>query len=125
MRGVRSIVAAVAAGVILVWLVAACGASAREKTVRASLVTTDAARVTFVAYDEHHQHAIVTEAKDEAGGKAALLEWRGKREHAVSTFEVTYRAIAAAAILADDHSLAGLLQAGKLLADELHALGVL
>ncbi len=125
MKAIRSIVAAVAAGVILVWLVAGCGASAREKTIHATLTATDAASVAFVAFDAHQQHVVVTEAKDEASGKVALAEWRKKREHVVSTFEGTYRAIATAAVLNDDHSFAGLLQAAIILKDELHALGVL
>ena len=125
MRSVRSVAALVAAGVLLAWLLAGCGASAREKTIHATLTATDAARTAFVGFDEQYQHVIVTEAKDLDSGKAALVAYRAKRAHTIDVFGATYRAIATAAILNDDKSFTGLLQAAALLSDDLHSLGVI
>lgn len=80
----------------------ACGASARESTIRTTLIATNAARDGFVAYDAHRQTAIVDAATSLDQGKGALTEYRVKRQPVVEGLSATYRAIAIAAVLEDD-----------------------
>lgn len=94
----RSFVVTLAFVVTLV----ACGASAREKTVHAALVATNAARDAFVAYDAERQHQIIEDATSGPSGAAALAAYRTKRSKIVLLFEGMYRAISVAAVLTDD-----------------------
>lgn len=104
-----------------VGLNAGCGQSQREKTIHAALLTTDAAHDGFVAYDRERQAAIVESAASREQGAAALAEYRASRARIVELFDATYRAIAAAAVLEDDHSkLETLSRAAGLLAVALH-----
>ena len=107
----------------------ACGASARENTLKVALVTADAARAAFMSYDAHHQLDIVD--ADKASGKtldraqADLAAYRKARVPVVEALETSYRALAAAAVLEDDpKNLDNLKAALGILADALHALGV-
>ncbi len=109
--------------VVLVLLVlcgtASCGASQRESTIKAALVTTDTARDSFIAYDRGHLKTIVKTATSLAQGNAAITAYEAStaRTRVVTAFEGTYRAIALAATLQDDASLNGLQAAiGQLLA---------
>lgn len=99
-------------------------ATGREKAIRTTLITTDAAKAAFVAFDRQHQLDLVAQAPDRAAGEAALVAWRAKQAEAEKAFEVTYRGIAAAATLNDDPSFNGMVQAAALLAAELKTLGV-
>ena len=104
---------------------ARCAASTREKVLNATLVSVDAARSSFVAYELVHQKAIVAESPDAITASNKLGEWRKEQSKVESLFAGVYRGIAAAAVLNDDASLAGLLKAAGLLQDELKDLGVL
>lgn len=115
----------VSLALIAMTLLAACGASAREKTIRATLTATDSARAAFIAYDSAQQDAIVAKAPDEATGKAQLAAYRAKRQELEHLFAATYQAIATAAVVNDDHSLSGLIQAALLLSQALKDVGVL
>lgn len=93
---------------VLVVALAACGASARDKALRTSLVTVNTTRDAFVAYDAERQMAIandpaVTSYED---GIAKLEAYRKRRQVLVSRIEAAYRVIAAAAVLSDDVSIA-------------------
>lgn len=103
---------------------AACGASARETTIRATLTSLDAAQVGFLAYDQQHQAYIVAHAADEATGAAQLADYRHKREPVEKAFIAGYQAVATAALVNDDHSLAGLLAAAVQVKEALAQLGV-
>lgn len=124
-KGLRTAVACVAAGVVLAWLVAGCGASQRERTIRDTFAATDAAAAGFVAFDGRHQHDLVVAAKSEPEGKAALEMWRVNQLRAEMAIAAVYRAIAVAATIEDDKSLEGMIQAALILSQELKAIGVI
>lgn len=107
---VKSAAAKAIVGLALVSLVAApgCGASQRESTIRAALITADTARDGFLAYDSAEQRAIVGAAKSLDDGRAKLAEYRDARTQVADAFTITYRAIAAAAALNDERSLASI-----------------
>jgi V8-like Glu-specific endopeptidase len=105
-------------------LLVACSASARQKTIATTFAATDVARATFVAFDEAHQKAIVAKATDRASAEKAFAEYYDTRQKVVDTFTVTYRAIAAAAVINTDQSLSAMLQAAVILSGALKALGV-
>ena len=86
----------------------ACGASQRETTIKTALVTVDTARDSFVAFDASEQSMIVNKATSLDDGKAQLATYRDRRVKIVEAFTVAYRAIAAAATINDDPSIAGL-----------------
>lgn len=114
---------------LAIWVLAlalvACGASARQRTIATALATTNVAAATFEKFDGIHQGAIIAKATTLDEGKAALASYRLEQVKVETLLAGAYRAIATAATLEDDHSLAGIVSAAKLLQDELHALGVL
>jgi hypothetical protein len=98
-------------------LLTACTKNERIETLHASLLTVNAARDGFVAWDLPHQTAIVEAATSHEQGAAALAAYQAKRKPVVDGFEVAYRAIALAATQTDDLSLqAALATAGDLIA---------
>lgn len=109
---------------IVLALVFACGASAREKTIKTTYVAVNAAATGFVAFDKKHQLDVVAQAKDRATAEAELAAWRAKQADVERAVSAAFRAIAAAAIANDDPSVAGMLQAATVLSGLLHDLGV-
>lgn len=124
MKSVRSAVACAAAGIVFVWLLAACSASAREKTISTTLAATDAASASYVTYDLAHQRELVAATHDAASAHAAVEAWRVNQLAIVTALSATYQAIAAAATVNDDPSVASMAKAAGLLAQTLHDLGV-
>lgn len=110
---------------LLVVVLAACGASSRQKAIATTLVAVNAASDSFVAYDQDHRSHIVADAKSHEQGKAALDDWDGTVAKVQVALTAAYRAIATAATLDDDHSLAGMLSAALILKTELTTLGVI
>ena len=109
--------------IVLVAL-AACGASAREKVIHATLVSVNSAREGFTQFDRQKQQSIVEAATSLDDGRTRLADYRKKREPVVDAFTTVYRAIAIAAVVSDDPtSLSMLLDVAKRLADALAALG--
>ena len=102
----------------------ACGASARQKTIATTLAATNAAADAFVAYDQDHRTSIVTHATSHENGVALLSEWDGTVDTVNTAFTTVYKAIATAATVNDDPSLAGMLQAWTIVQKQLAALGV-
>jgi hypothetical protein len=101
----------------------ACGPSMREKTIHTTLVATNASREAFVTYDENKQLAIVEGAPTEVEGIAQLNAYHAKRDKLAAAFEHLYRAIAIATVLQhDSKSLAAVVEAAKILGDEINAL---
>lgn len=86
------------AALVLVVLLAACGASSRERALRTTLAAVDASAAGFETWDGQHQKAIVDQAKSADEATASITAYRLKREQAVAAFEVAYHAIAAAAL---------------------------
>lgn len=86
----------------------ACGASQRQDTIKAALITVDVARESWLAYDKHAQAEIVAKATSLEDGRAKLAAYRANQGKIETAFEIAYRAVASAAALNDDPSLAGM-----------------
>lgn len=102
----------------------ACGASAREKTIRTTFDATNIAAdhlLTFSDAQEAQINATATSLEDRNAKTAA---WRAKVDKAELALTAVYRAIATAALLNDDRSVATLIQVALILNAELHDLGV-
>jgi hypothetical protein len=91
--------------VLLVGVLVSCAASQRESTIKAALVTADATRDAFLAYDSDQQTAIVAKATSLDDGRAQLAAYRARRAKVQDALDVTYRAIAVAVTLNDVRSL--------------------
>lgn len=92
-------------------LVFACGPSAKEKTIRTTLVSVNAAREGFLEYDDKWQDAIIEHASSEEEGQRRLAEYREKRSHVVEAFVTAYLTIATAALDPSDLHVADVLAA--------------
>lgn len=99
-----------------------CSASQRERTIKTTLVAVNETRAAFVTFDRTTQAAIVELAPTYERGAAALIEYRKKREIVIEAFAIVYRAIATAATVNDDPSIATMLAAAKQIADAFHHL---
>jgi hypothetical protein len=96
-------------------MMGACNRSQRTDTLRASIVSVNAARDGFLQWDRAHQASIVGAATSRETGEQALASYRHEREPIVNGFSVAYRALALAATQSDDPSLkAALAEAGEL-----------
>jgi hypothetical protein len=112
--------------VVLCALLAACGASARQKELRATYNAAVVAQDSWSSYDTIRQREIISQAKDEPSGKVALLSYQaGEQSKVVSLFEGLYHAISAASILNADPNLTGLAKAYADLVAELKLIGVM
>lgn len=118
----RLLVAFIGAAIVFGWLAAGC-ASVREKTIRATLTTTDAARAAFMAYDTAHQEHIARTAPDAVAARGQLANWQVEWAKVDNLFVSTYAAIAAAAALDTDISVATLMGAATALATEMKTIG--
>lgn len=106
----------------LLCAIASCSASQRERTIKATLVAVNESRDAFVLFDRTTQAAIVATAPTYERGAAALVAYRQKREPVVDGFAVVYRAIAIAATVNDDPSVATMIAAAKDIASAWKAL---
>lgn len=104
MKTLRSSVSIVAWAMILV-AVLGCGASQREKTLKAAFITVNATRDGFTTFDKDHQQQIVDAAKSLEEGKAALAAYRVERDKMLAVFDDVYRALTAAVVTEDTGSL--------------------
>lgn len=104
----RNYVPKISALVAIIIALTSCAASQRESTIKAALITVDAARDGFIAYDSSRQAAIVAAATSLEQGKAALVAYRADRAKFETAFSVAYRAIGVAATLNDEQSLASM-----------------
>lgn len=110
--------------VAMTWAWAGCGASARERTLNATLVTVNAARDGFIEHDRVTQLALVDAAPTREAAVAELAAYRKKREPVVEAFTAAYRALAIAAVLEDDpKSLSNLVLVAQQLAAILESFG--
>ena len=85
-----------------------CAGSQRADTIKAALVTVDGARDGFLAYDRAHEQQLVAEAVSADDARAKLAAYQAKRARVDPMFGAAYRGIAAAELLNDDPSLAGM-----------------
>lgn len=107
----RPILAACLVALVAV-LAPACGASQRETTIRAAIVTVDTARDTFLAHDGPHELELARSGPATPEGKAAaasaLAAYQAKRTTVDKALLLAYRAIAVATTLNDQPSLDGI-----------------
>lgn len=89
----------------VITILIACGASSREKILRASFTTVEGARVEFVEFDTRKQAEIVGSATSKAQGKEALTKYRQDREKYVQAFVRVYRALTIAVLTSGSPSL--------------------
>ena len=96
-------------GVVLLCLVAACGASLRTKALRVNLVALNTARDAVLAISKEREKQIYDSCnppictKEE--GHARVDAWRGKVDVAIKVIDVGYRSVHDAALLDDTKSV--------------------
>jgi hypothetical protein len=94
---------------LIAFVIAACGGNVgRQQTLLATLITVDATKDAFVAFDRAHQDAIVDAATSKDEAKAKVAEWRKTQQRIASLFEAAYDALHAAVVASDDQSLASM-----------------
>jgi hypothetical protein len=97
---------------------ASCDKSQRQDTLRASLITVNAARDGFTVWDVEHQQRLVEDAVDRETAIKAVTEYRTTTQKPiVDGFTVAYRALAVAATQTDEPSLKAALIAATELVD--------
>jgi hypothetical protein len=101
-----------------------CGASARQKTLLATLATVDGAEVGLVAFDRKYQDGIVAVATSEADGHAKLVAYRAQRDEVTKAITTAYVVLGQAFNLDTDASMAAALAAATIVAAQLKELGL-
>ena len=97
---------------LLVVMLAACGATAREKAISATYVGINSARDGFIAYNARHENDLVQGSQSREEAIQKLVSYRMKREHVTEAFIAAYHALSAAVLVENDpKSLPNLLQA--------------
>lgn len=105
----------VAIGILLAVVVAqlaACGPDAKQRALRSGLVSVNAARDGFLAWDNETQQAIVVKATSHDEAIANLDRHATVIQPVVFGFELTYKLLAAAALDPTDDNM--LILAGQL-----------
>jgi hypothetical protein len=108
--------------VILATLLGGCGPSQRQRTIKATFVTINAARAGFEIFDEMKLRAIVASAPSYAEGSATLKAYQAKQARVVNGFVNVYHAIAAAVLATDNASLVTMKTLARALLDDVAAL---
>ena len=109
---------------LLAFILCACGASQRKKTIRATFDTTTIAADALVGFARAHEEAILEAGTSKEAVEADIKAFRIKVDHAERTIAAVYRMTAAAALANDDPSLSALLKVAGTLWTELNELGV-
>ena len=95
--------------IVMLCLVAACGASSRTRTLRVNLVALNTARDAVLALSKEREEQIYDRCNPPActkeEGHARVDAWRGKIDVAIKTIDVGYRAVHDAALLDDTKSV--------------------
>lgn len=100
----------------------ACNRSQRTDTLRAGIVSVNAARDGFLQWDRIHQRDIVAAATSRDDAERQLASYQHDREPILNGFQVAYRALALAATQSDDPSLKLALASVGELVDAVHAM---
>jgi hypothetical protein len=91
---------------VLVALLAACGANARTVTLRAAVATAKVTVAAMDAYTEQHEIALANAASSKEDGEAKLAAYEHRLVMVDDSLNVLLLAISAAAVANDDASLA-------------------
>lgn len=114
---------------VLAFVLCACGASARQRTIRLTYETVNIADDQLIEYTKTHGKALYDEAhaagKTKAEADAEVDAFLAKAQHAHGTVGAVRLMATAAAVLDDDPSLRALLKVAAMLTAELKDLGVL
>lgn len=110
--------------ILVALLLISCGPSVRDKALSTTFASLNTASSAFLAYDRAHQADLVAQAPDRAGAEAELANYRRRRAPVQDAFVAAYRGLTAALLLNDDVSLANVIQAAAIVAEELADLGV-
>lgn len=100
---------------LLVLCLIACGASQRTTTIKTALVSVDASRDAFLAFEGTAEQAIVASATSAADSNTKLAAFRADRAKINNLFNAAYHTIAAAATANDDQSVTSMQAAITLL----------
>jgi len=107
---------------IVLLVLGSCGPNARDKALHSVFVSVNAARDGFLAYDLKHQQDLIDASPTPEAKEAVITAYRVTQAHIVELFDAAYRAIAAAAILKDGHSMPEVITAAALLKQALEDL---
>jgi hypothetical protein len=105
----------------------ACGSNAvqqRQTTITTALISVNAAESAFLAWDGQHQLDLVKSALNKDDADEKLKAYRAQRAKFNLVMKAAYAALGVAAQVNDDHSVAGMVQAAAIVAQELAALGI-
>lgn len=111
--------------IVLGWLLLGCAASRREQIIETTYGAANIAAEQLTNFSKAHEAAIVAKAETKEAAEAGLAAWRLRVDKSVKALDAVYRAVAIAGLVDNDHNFAALVQAAKVLSDELHDLGVL
>lgn len=100
----------------------ACSASTQQATLKAAYVTTTTACAGFVAYDLQHQEDLRATATSKDDALVKIDDWHQKRATVVAGCSAGISAIAAAAALQTDQSVAGMNAAVVIIVNAVKAL---
>lgn len=101
----RAFVPRVVPVLLIALLLGACGANARTRTLRVSLVSLNVARDTMLTVSKERETQIVEHAATKEEGRTQLDAWRASVDKVVVAIDDGYRAIYGAAILDDAKSV--------------------
>ena len=114
-RDIRALALFLLAFLATLTIVGACTPNKRIKTLQVALVSVNAIRDGFLAWDRQHQHDLVESATSRADGLAKLAAYQAKRDLVLrrradglrtpEVFELVYLAISIAATQTDELSL--------------------
>jgi len=100
--------------IVILATLAACGATARERTIQTTLTVTNAARDGWITLDEQVQDRIIERATSREQGEIRLAAYRVEQDKILVLFEAVYRAIATASVAEkDEQSLRAMLDAAR------------
>jgi hypothetical protein len=106
---------------LLVVVLAACGASSRTKALRAAHISVNVTRDTVLEVSRTRETQIVDACNPPSctleQGRAQLAAWRGKVDDVVGKLATAYRLLAAAALGSDAESASEAIKAVKLAVD--------
>lgn len=118
----------IAVALLLAFVVCACGATARQKTIRMTYESANLADDQLIEFTKIHGKALYDEAKAAGKTKAEadveVNAFIAKAEHAHATVEAVRLMATAAAVIGGDPSLSALLKVAAMLTTELKDLGV-